>query len=258
MKIAVLLKEVPDTWGERKLSIETGLADRGASDAVLDEIGERALEVALSYKDANESAEVTVITMAPESATTSVRKGLAMGADQAIHVVDDALLGADLGLTARVLAAAIAAEQFDLVLTGNQSTDGSAGMLPAMIAELNDLPHATNLSSIEISDGQVTGVRASDAAVMHVTAELPAVVSINEALPDPRFPNFKGIMAAKKKPITVKTLADLAVDATDMGPAASIMLSLSERPARTAGVKVTDDGNAAAALATYLADNRLI
>ncbi|NLA65738.1 MAG: electron transfer flavoprotein subunit beta/FixA family protein [Leucobacter sp.] len=258
MKIVVLLKEVPDTYGERTLNLETGLAERAGADNVVDEIGERALEVALSYADANDGTEVTVLSMAAEGATASVRKGLAMGAAAATHVVDEGLLGADLGLTAEVLAAALQAEGFVLVVAGNQSTDGQAGMLPVMLSELLGVPGVTNLSEVTITAESVSGVRASDDATMQVSAALPAVVSITEALPDARFPNFKGIMAAKKKPIEVKSLADLGVDANDMTASRSIMLSVSERPARAAGVKVTDEGDAAGQLAAFLAENRLV
>lgn len=258
MKIVVLLKEVPDTWGDRTLNLETGLADRPASEAVLDEIGERALEVALRFADANEGTEVTVMCMAPETATSSVRKGLAMGADEAVHIVDDALVGADLGLTAEVLAAALSRESADLVITGNQSTDGTSGMLPAMLSEKLGLPLLGNLSEVTIDADKVEGARSSDASVIQLSADLPAVISINEALPDARFPNFKGIMAAKKKPMRVVTLADLGVDPNDMAPSRSIMLEVSERPARTAGVKVDDDGTAAAQLAAFLVENRLV
>src|SRR5690606_16793278 len=118
-KIIVLVKEVPDTYGDRKLSLETGLADREASERVLDEIGERALEVALSYADKNEGTEVTVVSMAAEAASATIRKGLAMGAGSAVQVVDEALAGADLGVTAKVLAAAIKRTGFDLVIAGN-------------------------------------------------------------------------------------------------------------------------------------------
>ena len=135
MKIFVLVKEVPDTYGDRKLSLETGLADRSAGDVVLDEITERALEVALSYADKNPDAEVTALTMAPESSTATVRRALAIGAASAIHIADDELVGADLGLTAQVLAAAIRRGGADLVITGNLSTDGSGGVIPAMLAE---------------------------------------------------------------------------------------------------------------------------
>ena len=162
MRILVLVKEVPDTWGDRVLNLETGLADRGASDAVIDEIGERSLEVALSYADANPGTEVVVVMMAPESATGSVRKALAMGAASAVHVVDDALLGADLGLTAQTRAAAISRAGFDLVITGNQSTDGSGGVMAAMLAELLDVPSLTSMNSVTITESEVSGERSVD------------------------------------------------------------------------------------------------
>lgn len=257
MKIVVLVKEVPDTYGDRKLNLETGLADRGASDTVLDEIGERALEVALSHADANAGTEVVVLSMSPESAAATVRKGLAMGASSAVQLVDEALAGADLGLTAEALAAALQHIGYDLVIAGNESTDGSGGVLPAMIAELLDVPNATSLNSVEIADGEVRGERASDHGTMRVTAELPAVISITEALPDARFPNFKGIMAAKKKPFTTLSLAELGVDADTTEASRSIMISLGEKPPRTAGTKIVDEGDAGERLAEYLVQNRL-
>lgn len=258
MKIVVLLKEVPDTYGDRTLNLETGLAERAGGNNVVDEIGERSLEVALTYADAHEGTEVTVLSMAPETATTSVRKGLAMGAASAVHIADPALVGADLGLTAEVLAAELRATGFDLVIAGNQSTDGSSGMLPVMLSELLEVPSLTNLATVEIGAQEVSGARTSDDSTMHVRTALPAVISITEALPDARFPNFKGIMAAKKKPLEVKTLADYGINADDMTPARSIMLSISERPPRAAGVKITDEGDAAQKLAAFLAENRLV
>ncbi|SIT86853.1 electron transfer flavoprotein subunit beta/FixA family protein [Microbacterium sp. RU33B] len=257
MKIVVLVKEVPDTYGDRKLSLETGLADRGASESVLDEIGERALEVALSYADKNAGTEVVVLSMAPASAVTTVRKGLAMGAASAVQVVDEALLGADLGLTAEVLAAALRKTGFDLVIGGNLSTDGSGGVVPAMIAELLEVPAATMLAAVEITESSVSGSRASDGASATVSAALPAVISITEALPDARFPNFKGIMAAKKKPFETWSLADLGIDAEDSAAARSIVIGLTEKPPRSAGVKITDEGDAGTKLAEFLIQNRL-
>jgi len=257
MKIVVLVKEVPDTWGDRKLSLETGLADRGASETVLDEIGERALEVALSFADKNADAEVVVVSMAPAESAATVRKGLAMGAGSAVHVADEGLVGADLGLTAEVLAAAIRRTGFDLVIAGNLSTDGSGGVIGAMIAELLDVPNLTTLNSVQIGDGTVSGERASDGATMQVSADLPAVISITEALPDARFPNFKGIMAAKKKPFETLTLEDLGIEPEDPGASRSIVLALSEKPPRQAGTKIVDEGDAGERLAEYLVQNRL-
>ncbi|WP_336660814.1 electron transfer flavoprotein subunit beta/FixA family protein [Leucobacter sp. USHLN153] len=258
MKIVVLVKEVPDTYGERKLNLETGLAERGASEAVIDEIGERALEAALSHADTSEGIQVSLLCVGPETATTNLRKSLAMGAESATHVVDEGLVGADMGLTAEVIAAALREEGADLVIAGNQSTDGVGGMLPSMVAELLEWPVLTNLSELSISADAVSGRCAGDDAVMQVSTSLPAVISVTEQLPDARFPNFKGIMAAKKKPIEVKSLADLGIDADDMSASRSIMLSVVERPPRAAGIQVTDDGSAVQQLMTVLSERRLI
>lgn len=258
MKIYVLVKEVPDTYGDRKLDLETGLADRTAGDVVLDEITERALEVALSYADKNADTEVVALSMAPESATASVRRALAMGAASAVHIADDQLRGADLGLTAETLAAAIRRGAPDLVITGNLSTDGSAGMMPAMLAEHLGYAQATSLSAVEIAPDHVSGTRTGDAGTQPVTAPLPAVISITEALPDARFPNFKGIMAAKKKPLEVLSLDDLGVSADPTVAPRSIMTAVSEKPPRAAGVKITDNGDAAAQLVDFLVQNRLV
>ncbi|MEN2738871.1 electron transfer flavoprotein subunit beta/FixA family protein [Microbacterium sp. X-17] len=257
MNIVVLAKEVPDTYGDRKLSLETGLADRGASEVVLDEIGERSVEAALSYADKHEGTEVVVVSMGPESATATIRKALAMGAHRALHVVDESLLGADLGLTAEVLAAAIRRVGFDLVIAGNLSTDGSGGVMAAMLGELLGVPAVTALAALDIEADRVAGTRVTDDGTARVSAPLPAVVSITEALPDARFPNFKGIMAAKKKPFEVVSTADLGVDAAAADASRSIMLAVSQKPPRQAGTKIVDEGDAGEKLAEFLVSNRL-
>jgi electron transfer flavoprotein beta subunit len=257
VKIIVLVKEVPDTYGDRHLNLETGLADREASERVNDEIGERALEVALSYAESSPGAEVTIVSMGPAEATASIRKGLAIGASKAIHVVDEGLVGADLGITARVLAAATRQAGFDLVITGNVSTDGSGGVIPAMIAEHLGVPHLTALSAVDISDATIGGVRNTSFGMAKISAALPAVVSITEALPDARFPNFKGIMAAKKKPIETMTPADLGVGVDPAGPPQAIMTTVEQKPARQAGTKIVDEGDAGERLADFLVQNRL-
>jgi electron transfer flavoprotein beta subunit len=257
MKIIVLVKEVPDTYGERKLNLETGLADRGATEAVLDEIGERALEVALSRADSAADTEVVVISLAPESATASLRKALAMGAAKVVHVADEALAGADLGQTAEVLTAAIQRESFDLIITGNLSTDGSGGVLPAMLAERLGLPLASALASVEITEDRISGVRESDSGSMEVSSSLPAIVSVTERLPEARFTSFKGIMAAKKKPYEIVTSADLGVNPERFDVPRSIMIAVSEKPPRAAGIKIVDEGDAGLQLADFLVQNRL-
>jgi electron transfer flavoprotein beta subunit len=254
MKIIVLIKQVPDTWGERKLDLGTGVLDRGASDAVIDEIDERAIEVALTYQDSND-AEVVVLSMGPGPATDVLRKGLAMGADSAIHVLDAALAGSDLVRTSSVLAAAITKAGFDLVIAGNEATDGRGGVTAAMVAEQLGVPHVTYLNSVEISADSVSGERATENGTLTVHAALPAVVSVTERSAEPRFPNFKGIMKAKKKPLDVWSLGDLG---TIEESGHSVVLSTTERPARTAGKKIVDEGNAGVELAEFLAAGHLI
>lgn len=258
MKIAVLVKDVPDTYGDRKLNLETGLVERGVGERILDEISERALEVALSYADGNRGADILLISMAPAEATASIRKGLAMGAASAIQIVDAALVGADAGTTAEALAAVIRREAPDLVIAGNSSTDGGGGVVPAMVAEFLGWPHVTALGEVRITDDRIEGIRRADASEARIAAALPAVASITEALPDARFANFKGILAAKKKPFDTVTLADLGVRVLDPEAARTVMVSIAERPPRAAGMKADASADAAAELAEFLADHRLI
>lgn len=255
MKIIALVKQVPDTWGERVLDPKTGNLDRGASDPIIDEINERALEIALQYKDANKDAEVVALAVGPKGATDTLRKALAMGADSAIHILDDALSGADHAFTATVIAAAASRAGFDAIIAGNESTDGRGGVIPAMLAEKLDLPQLTYLDTVELSADSARGERATEYGTLEVSSALPAVISVTERSAEPRFPNFKGIMSAKKKPLETLSLSDLGVGAPD---AKSVVLTVAERPERSAGTKITDDGTAGTQLAEYLAANRLI
>ena len=258
MKIVVLMKQVPDTYEERKLDPATGILDRAASEPIIDEIGERALEMALRYKDANKGTEVVLLSMGPASLTASLRKGLSLGADAAVHVLDESLVGADLGRTAAVLAAALTKSGYDLIVAGNESTDGRGGVMPAMIAEHLGLPHLSFLDSVEISEDRVSGARGAESGSMDVHTGLPAVVSVTERTPEVRFPNFKGILSAKKKPLTVLSLDDLGLTSDALAGGRSVVLSTVERPTRTAGTKVVDEGNAGVDLAEFLAAGHLI
>ena len=192
MQIVVLMKEVPDTWGDRNLNLETGLLDRAASEPVLDEITERALEVALTYRDEHPDTEVVLLAAGPEGTLpATLRKGLAMGADRAVHITDPALLGADTTLTAEVLAAALKRTGFDLVIAGNISTDGGGGVLPSMLAELlRDRRHHF-AEQRDISETAVSGQRRLEAETYDVQAALPAVISITEALPGCALPELQ-------------------------------------------------------------------
>lgn len=258
MNIAVLVKEVPDTFGTRSLHPDTGLTQRADGEPVIDEICQRAVEAALTLAEANPDSTVHVATMGPESATSSIRKALAMGADEAIHVVDEDLAGADLTLTAEVLAAALRDGGYDLVLAGNAATDGIGGMIPAMVAEHLGWAHLTELTELTVSDGAVSGSRPAAGGTLQVSAPLPAVVSVTESFPDGRFPNFKGIMAAKKKPLTVRSLHDLEIDAQDFSHPRAILTAVAQRPPKQAGAKVTDDGTGAQQIFDYLVSNKLI
>lgn len=258
MKIIVLMKEVPDTWGDRSLDLETGLLRRASSESVLDEITERALEVALSHRDNHPDTEIVLLAVGPgDTMPTSLRKGLAMGADRAVHVEDAALLGADLTLTAETLAAAITRIGFDLVVAGNISTDGGGGMLASMLSELLGVAGVSYLSTVEITESTVAGRRNTESGSSDISVVLPAVISITEALPDARFSNFKGIMAAKKKPCETLGLDDLGLT-VDESSARSIVIAVSERPARAAGSRIVDEGDAGRQLADFLAANQLI
>jgi len=255
VKIVVLVKEVPDTYEPRRLDLATGLLDRAASDAVVDEINERALEVALQVKDSAKDTEIVAIAMGPAEAKDGLKKALQMGADRAVHILDDALAGSDALATARVLAAAVAREQPHLVLAGNESTDGRGGIVPAMIAELLGLPLAGSLGSVEIDQNAIRGTRTTDVEITTVAAALPAVVTVTEKSAEARFPSFKGVMAAKKKPTDVVTASALGVAPPE---ARTVMRTTAERPARAAGTTIEDDGSGGTQLAEWLLARGLV
>jgi len=255
--IVVLVKQVPDTYSERKLSSADHTLDRASADAVLDEINERAVEEALLIKEA-QGGEVTVLTVGPERATDAIRKALSMGADKAVHVSDESLHGADIIQTAKVLAKAVGTvEGYDLIIAGNESTDGRGGVVPAMVAEHLGLPLLSSLNAVELTGSTVAGEVTVEYGSLAVSAALPAIVSVTERAAEARFPNFKGIMTAKRKPLATLSLTDLGLDAGAAG-GTSTVLTISERPERTAGKKIVDDGTAAGELAGFLAAGRLI
>lgn len=257
MRIAVLLKEVPDTYSDREMNLETGLTVR-SGDVVADEVGERAVEAALRIAEKNEGSTVEVISVGPESVADSVRKAIAMGAAEAHIISDDALIGADVTLTAEALAAAIRANGYDLVVAGSVSSDGGGGVMASLIGELLDYPALTNLTDLEIEGSTVRATQAGDGAIVELEAALPAVVAVSDEFPDARFPNFKGLMAAKKKELNTLTLADLGVNAEDWSRARSIMVSIDRRPARERGEIIDGTSEAAGKLADFLQAKGLI
>lgn len=256
MKIAVLIKQVPDT-GEDRMLTASGAVDRHASDRVADEITERALEIALREKDADKSVEIVAVTMGPGTATEALRKALSMGADSAIHVLDDALAGSDALATAEALAGALQGAGFDLIVAGNESTDGRGGVVPAMVAEFLGHPFLGSLDSVVISQGDVSGRRQDAESIQHLGGSLPAVISITESCAEARFPKFKGIMTAKRKPVAVVSAAAVGLSAFSHATG-NVVLTASRRPARSAGIKIVDDGTAATQLAEFLSAENLI
>jgi len=256
--IVVLVKQVPDTYSERRLSDADHTLDRESADAVLDEINERAVEEALVIKEAHDG-EVTVLTVGPERATDAIRKALSMGADKAVHVVDDALHGSDLLQTSKVLAAAIGTiDGVDLVIAGNEASDGQGGAVPAVLAELLGYPQLTHAREVTIEGDTVKVTRETDEGLTHIEATLPAVISVGEKINDPRYPSFKGIMAAKKKPVETLTVADLGVADVGLSAAWSTVVEAAPKPPRAAGQRVDDEGDGGSKVAEYLVSQKLV
>lgn len=263
MNIVVLIKQVPDTYSERKLDATDGTLDRDASDAVLDEINERAVEAALQLKEASDGSQVTVLTMGPERATEAIRKALSMGADKAVHLTDEALRGSCAVQTAKALATVLGTafpDGFELVLAGNEASDGRAAAVPAMVADLLGVPALTHAREISVDGSAVTVRRETDDGITTLTADLPAVVSVGEKINEPRYPSFKGIMAAKKKPVSTLGLAEAGIDPSDVGlaNATSSVVSAQPKPPKSAGEKVADEGDGGARIAAYLVAQKLI
>ncbi|WP_342318287.1 electron transfer flavoprotein subunit beta/FixA family protein [Corynebacterium mayonis] len=257
MRIGVLLKEVPDTYSDPEMSMETGLTDR-TGDVVSDEVGERAVEAALRIAEGIDGAVVELLSVGPESAAASIRKGIAMGASEAYLISDDALIGADVTLTAEVLAAVVEKNDYDLVVTGAASSDGGGGVMASLIGELLNYPSLNNLTEVSVEGSTVTATQAGDGEIVRLEATLPAVVGVSDGFPDARFPNFKGLMAAKKHELKSYTLAELGVDPEDWDRARSIMVSIERRPARERGEIIDGDSTAAAALVDFLQDRDLL
>jgi electron transfer flavoprotein beta subunit len=262
MKIVVLVKQVPDTWSEKRLNPTDGTLDREGVDAVVNEMDEYAIEEALRLAEVH-GGEVTVVSMGPEKAAEAIRKALQMGADRGLHVVDDALKGSDAPATSLVLARALErVGDYDLVVAGSEASDGQTSMVPAMLAERLGLPQLTFARKVEADPGEGTVriERLTDDGYWVVEARLPAVVSVVEKINEPRYPSFKGIMAAKKKPVDSVSVADLELDKSDVGldAAWTRVESFTDRPPRTAGTVVTDEGDGGVKLVEFLASRKFV
>ena len=262
MNIVVLVKQVPDTWAERRLSESDKTLDRESVDAVMNEIDEYAVEEALRIKEADGdgASSVTVLTMGPERAAETIRKALSMGADKAVHVSDPALHGSCAIQTAEALAAALGTLDYDLVVCGSESTDARLAIMAALLAEKLGVPQLSGARKVTVDGSTVTIERQTETGYDRVQGSTPAVVSVVEKINEPRYPSFKGIMAAKKKPVTTMTVADLGLDAATVGlqNATSEVVDFILRPPRQAGQVVKDEGDGGVKLADFLAARKLI
>jgi len=259
MNIVVLVKQVPDSSAERSLRTDDNTVDRGSANNVINEMDEYAIEEALRIQDAH-GGEVTILTMGPAGASESIRKALSMGPDRAVHVLDDALHGSCAVTTSKVLAAALGTLNADLVICGAESTDGRVQVMPHMLAERMGVAALTGARKLTVDGSSLTIERQTEEGFEVVAASTPAIVSVWDTINEPRYPSFKGIMAAKKKPVQTLSLADLGIAQSEVGSdgATSAVVEASKRPPRSGGQKVNDEGEGGLKLVEYLASEKFV
>ena len=256
MKVVVCIKQVPDPNSVGQLDPTTHRLRRDG-ELVLDPGDEFGVEAGLQLAEAH-GGEVTVISMGPERGIDAVRKALAMGAAKGVLVTDEGLGGSDALTTAKVLAAAIKREGFDIVITATESTDGYTGVVPQMVAELLDVPAVTFAKEVT-SDGTALKVkRQTEIGFDLIEATLPAVVSVTAGVNEPRYPSLKGIMGAKSKPLDTLTVADLGIGDVGGATAGQAVSAVEPAAQRQAGEIIQDDGEAAARIVAFLAEKKVI
>ncbi len=260
MKIAVCVKEVPDAGASRRHDPAADHRLVRDGDPALNPFDAHAIEAALQHAEGADGVTVTAVCMGPASAQRSVQKALALGADDAVLISDDALAGSDVLGTARVLAAAIERGGYDLVLMGQQSADGECWVLPGVVAALLGWPVLTQAASLSIEDGSVRIDRQAEAGYEKVGASLPAIVSVSDAINEPRYPSLKAIMGAKRKPLEQLDLAALDLPAGSVGQdgARSIVRSVGDPPPQPGGTVIEDDGSAADRIVEFLRERNLV
>lgn len=254
MNIVVCVKQVPDTTAKKELGTDYRLIREGV-ESVINPFDEYAIEEGLRLKE-SQGGEVTILCMGPASAEDTMRKALAMGADRGVLISDSALAGSDWLGTAHALGAALERLEYDIVLTGMESTDARTGLVPGGIAEHLDLPLLTYASKVEIYDGSVRINRQIPGGYQEVEASLPAVVSVVKGVNEPRYPSLKGIMASKRKEIERLSVSELGLDAAGVGlsGASTRVRAATARPQKTAGevVKPENEREAATVIADFL------
>ncbi len=258
MHVVVCVKQIPDPAVPGALNADHTLKREGKP--ILDESDSYGVEMALQLVDAAGGGEVTLISMAANEETAGLRTALAMGAAKAVLVSDPACAGSDALGTAKALAKAVErAGSVDLVLTATESSDGYTGTVPAQMAELLGWPALTFAKKVDIADGTVTIQRQTEAGYDTVQASLPALVSVTAGVVEPRYPSFKGIMAAKNKPVDICTAADLGLDGQlGWAGARQTITNVENAPARQAGEKFEDDGTGFEKVVSFLENLKVI
>jgi len=262
MKIAVCAKYVPEATAARRIDPETKRLDRSGEGA-LNQFDVNAVEEALKVKEADSGAdasEVVIVSVGPERALEAMRRALAMGADRVVLVSDEAAAGSDLVATSRVLAAALEREGADLVLFGQQASDGDGAVLWAAVADRLQRPLISQVAELTLADGKVRGKRQTEYGYDVIEAPLPAVIAVSDAINEPRYPSLKGIMGARSKPQRAVSVSELGVDAGGVGEAGSktVVQALNDPPPRGDTVKIEDDGSAAEKIVEYLAEKKVL
>jgi electron transfer flavoprotein beta subunit len=259
MKVVVCVKEVPDASAPKRIDPQSLRLDRSVPGA-LNEFDTHALEEGLRLKDAGGEGELVAVLMGPARAADSLRKALALGADRAVHVVDDSLAGSDLVATSKALAKAVEREEPDLVLFGQQAGDSDGAVLWAAVADRLRLPVISQAASLELAEGKAKVKRQTEFGYDVIEAPTPCVVAVSDAINEPRYPSLKGIMGAKKKPQDTMSVSDLGLDASEVGEAGSrtAVYAVSEPPARGESRRIEDDGDAAEAILEYLSEKKLV
>ncbi len=259
MKIAVCVKHVPDAAAPRRFDPSSKRLDR-SGEGTLNSFDVHAVEEALRIKERDGEGEVLLVSLGPAGAADSLRKALAMGADRAVLVSDDAAVGSDLVATSRLLAAALERENADLVLFGQQSSDADGAVLWAAVADRLRRPLLSQAAELELGDGRVRAKRQTEFGYDVIEAPLPAVVAVSDAINEPRYPSLKGIMGAKRKPQETLTTFDLGLGADHVGDEGSPteVLALAPPPPRGKTTVIEDDGSAAERIVEFLAEKKLL
>ena len=259
VKIAICVKEVPDPTAQKRIDPGTGRLVR-AGENTINPYDRHAIEEAVRLKEADGDTEIAIVLMGPASASRTVDTALAQGGDKSVHLADDALAGTDLVGTATALAALRRREEYDLVLFGQQAADSECYVMAAAVAELLQRPCVTQVASLTVDGGALTVKRQVETGYDTISVPLPAVLSVSDAINEPRYPSLPAIMGAKRKPHEVLALGDAGIDAGSVGQAGAktAVEGLSTPPARGDGVKIEDSGDAAEKILAFLVERKLV